>query len=560
MILSLDIEDFVLIDKATVDFSNGLNVISGESGAGKSLIVNAISFILGERADKSFIRVGKQRARIQAVFDISKNQPVKNALNDLGIDYDDNLIISRTICFDGKSEIRVNGNIINLNMLKSITSFLMDICGQHEHQLLLKPENHLKFVDLYAGEPVLKLKQQLELQIAEFKKVDSNIKMLCGANSLEREIDMLRYQLNELQNADLKVGEDEELLDKIHKMQNVQKVSECVSQVNDCIMGKDAIGALNLLADSKKSLGQLCAIDKGFEELYSRLDSACLEIEDIVESCNNVLGEYEWNEHEFNKADERLELIKSLKRKYGNSIEDILQYKEDIEKKLLLLENSEETLNGLLNEKQKLLSSIYELCDELTILRKKAADDLSKNVKTELAFLGMSKANLSAFFKKNDDFSLNGTDEFEFLFSANSGQPPKPLSKIISGGEMSRFMLAFKVVMGAKNLVPSMLFDEIDSGVGGETGFAVSSKLFDISKSCQVLAVTHLSSIGAMADNHILVKKVFNDENTTTSISTLTNEERLYEIARLSGGGQIDSALKYANDLLCKANEYKNTH
>lgn len=557
MILSLDIENFVLIDKVSIDFTSGLNVISGESGAGKSLVVNAISFIMGERADKSFVRKGKSQARIQAVFDVTKNDAVKKMLSEFGIDADDSLVVSRTINIDGKSEIRVNGTIVNLGMLKSITAYLMDICGQHEHQLLLKSENHLKFVDIFAGEQILCLKQQLGDQIEKYKKVESEIKMLCGTNSLEREIDILRFQLDELNKADLKIGEDEELLEKIHKMQNVQKVSESVEKIDECIAGQESTGALSLLNESKKVLGQLCGIDKSFEPIYARMDSVCLEVEDVLECCNQILGDYDWNEHEFNLADGRLELIKSLKRKYGNTIDDILKYKEEIENKLILLENSEETLNNLLKEKQHLNTSIFKLCDELTALRKNAADELTKKVKQELSFLGMPKACLVASFKKCETFSLNGLDEFEFLFSANQGQEPKPLSKIISGGEMSRFMLAFKVVMGAKNLVLSMLFDEIDSGVGGETGFAVSCKLYTVSKMCQVIAITHLSSIGAMADNHILVKKVFDEQNTTTTLSVLNKQERLCEIARLSGGGNNESALNYANDLINKANEFK---
>lgn len=558
MLLNLDIEDFILIDKASINFTKNLNVISGESGAGKSILVNALSFILGERADKSFIRTGQTKARIQAMFDISNNLLIKPIILDMGIECEDNtLIVSRSISVDGKSDIRINGTIVNLSMLKNVTKFLMDICGQHEHQLLKRPESHLQFVDLYAGLEVALVKEKLKKQICEYNDVQSKIKMICGSSSLEREIDMLSYQLNEIEDAHLVAGEDETLMETLHKMQNVQKVSDCVKAVNECIVGNDANNVLLLLSEAKKFLGQLSAVDNQFYEFSNRIESARLEIEDVVESCNQALSEYDFDEQQFNEVDRRIELIKSLKRKYGDSIAEVLKYKEEISGKLDLLKNSEEMLQELLLMQEKLNSQILDTCAVLSEKRRFYAEKLQTGIIEELKKLGMPKATFVIDFKEAETFGVDGVDIVEFLFSANLGEEPRPLTKVISGGEISRFMLAFKVVLGAKNLVLSMLFDEIDSGVGGEIGFAVSCKLASIAKSCQVIAVTHLSSIGAMADNHIFVEKKTTDNKTVSIVRVLDENERIEEISRLSGGTKTENAILYAKDLIDKANDFK---
>lgn len=560
MISKLKIKNFALIKEQEINFTNGLNVLSGETGAGKSILINAINFILGNRADKSYVRTGEQLAEVNAVFELENNNEVLSILQDFGIEQDVELVISRKLFKDGKNEIRVNGEQVNLTMLKKVTSKLVDVYGQHEQQTLLNVSEHIKFIDVYAGEKLESLKSELNNQLEIKKDVETQIKEICGeSGSFERELDILKFELNELNDADLKVGEDDDLLEKKTKMNNTQKVAEAVTALNNGIMGYDSENSVIItLNDVIRHLNGVLNIDAQFEDLSNRLSSVKIELDDIVSTSNAILQGYDWSESDYNYIEERLEVLKTIKRKYGGSIKSAIQYKEKIEEKINLLENSELILEKLNNQLEETNLKISELCNNISIIRKEKSEELELKLQNEFKELGMKNAVFKVNIVQEEKISNLGYDNVEFMFSANLGESLKPLAKVISGGEMSRFMLAFKVVFGTKNLIDTMIFDEIDSGISGAIGHAVACKLASISKTSQVITVTHLSTIGAMADNHLLIQKQSTNNSTESFVTQLDYQGQIAEIARLAGNAtQINVALEYARQLKLNAENAK---
>lgn len=561
MLQKLKIKNIALIDECVIDFEKGLNTLTGETGAGKSIIIDSLNFVLGARGDKSLIKSGTDFSKVDAIF-YSEDESILTLLEDVGIEKDNTIIISRTMSLNGKNECRVNGEIVPLSTIKKITAKLVDVFGQNDQQFLLDTKSHLHFLDSFNESKLETDKQKLIFLLSQLSDIKKEIKLLGGDGEERlRNIDILKYQINEIESANLQLCEDDELNERKNLLRNSEKIIERFNEFESLSDGHvNLLSNLKGMANILTSLGEYL---KDCDSLADRLNSAKLEVEDIVYSVKDISSGFEYNENELNLIEERLDLIKGLKRKYGSTIEDVLNYLENSKLDLTKLENATEELDNLNAQKDVCLNEIYLVCNNLTSIRKNLALDFESKIKIQLANLGMKNADFQVDFKEyrqeniESVVSQDGADEIEFLFSANLGEPLKPLVKIISGGEMSRFMLAFKTVIN--NFVDkTYVFDEIDTGIGGSVGTVVAKQMSQIADVNQVLCVTHLAQIACFADNMLKISKYEADGRTYTNVKPLTGEEMIQEITRLIGTNEVsDFAYKHAEELMKEAKNYK---
>jgi len=557
MLKSIFIKNIALIDEVSIDFSKGLNILSGETGAGKSIIIDSLAFVLGERADKSLIKSGENSAFVQAVFEFDGD----NAFLENGYESDDGIfVVTRTMSVGGKNEIRINGRLASQAVLKQISALLVDIFGQNEHTYLLKPENHLGILDGYnCDKHLLSKVESICLQL------DDCNRQLCkfGGDDSERErlVDMLSYQINEIELADLKIGEDDLLLQEKIKAQSVEKISFACSSALNLLNGSGS--SLNNISSATNYISQITSIDNEYDDIYQRLNSIKYEVQDISESLSDILTNLSFDQKSLDEIEERLDKIKLLKRKYGGSIEEVLDFCEKAKEKLYQLENADAIISKLKKEKQTLLTFLYEACQQLSNYRRDVAKDFEQKIISELNDLGMKNAVFKVVFNEYPDKQLfsgcsnDGFDVVEFYFSANKGEPVKPLSKIISGGEMSRFMLALKNITAKIEKIPTMVFDEIDTGISGKIAEVVGKKLAKVSHDYQCLVITHLPQIAAMSDEHFLIEKAIEGEKTKTLVRLLDKDGKIDEIARLVAGDIGEYGQLHAKDLIVWADKYK---
>ncbi len=562
MLKCLEIKNVALIDNLNINFFQGLNVLSGETGAGKSIIIDALNFVIGSKANKSLIKQGQEVMKVTAVFTAPFSDYVIKILNEYDIEVEDDLIISRKMTIDGKSDIKVNGSTVTASMLKNITSHLIDIHGQHEHQRLLKDKYHLQIIDSFVKNK--ELFSEYNSNLTKLKDIQNQIKNLNGsAENQERMLDLLNYQILEIENAKLKPGEDDDLLQRKILMESSEKIYD---SINTAINELDSQSSL--LANIKRAhslISNIVKFDESLIEISSRLDSTKYELVDIIETLKDKKENCTFNQSEFDEIDERLDKIKILKKKYGATIEDILLFlkkaKEDYDDIL----NSKDKLQFLLKQKEQILLNLYSQALNISKIRKEIAVNFENDVKNQLNDLGMKNSKFKVEFCNlpNVDeceslFKTSGLDDVRFLFSANAGQNLKPLSEIISGGEASRFMLALKNILSAVDNISCMIFDEIDTGISGDMGYKVACKLANISKTCQIMSVSHLPQICAMADCNIKISKYVQDDSTNVKATLLNDKEILEEISRLSGGSN-DSivSLNHAQELKNRCNAYK---
>ena len=556
MLKSISVSNFALIENMQVEFGAGLNVITGETGAGKSVLISAINLALGGRADKSSVRTGCDSLRVEAVFDVANDEAVFSALRDLGIEPEDTLIICRRVTLDGRNDIRINGVSATLAMLKSVTTHLVDIYGQHEHQALLYSNTHIRFLDKFLGENLASVKQKLGELLSSRHALLEKIKGLGGDElSREREREMLEYQVHELENANLQLGEEEELINKKARMENAQRISEALASARELLSTMPSGSICDNAHMATKLVSSVEAYDPELAEIVTRLDSMKIEADDIADTLEQKLNECEYNEFDFREVDTRLDLIKSFKRKYGSTIAEMLEYLANCQSRLLELEDTEALLGEYSASLNKVENSINEVCTCITDIRRSGAIKLQLAILSQLKELGMSNATFEVAFSSITPQS-DGADAVEFMFSANAGEPLKPLIKVISGGEMSRFMLAFKVVMGKLKSVDTMIFDEIDNGISGVVSIAVGQKMAMLSKHAQVITVTHLATIASFADSHFQIVKCVNGGKTNSTLVPLDYDGQLCEIARLAGGDN-GSALGLAHAQELKTNALK---
>ena len=564
MISSLKINNIALIEESIIKLGDGFNALTGETGAGKSIIIDSLNFVLGSKADKTLIKTGKDFARVEVVFELPcLNDAIVDFFNSINAEPDTTIIISRYYNTNGKNEVRVNGEAVTLGMLKKLTINLIDVHGQHDHQALLDVKNHIKIID--SLEPSIEdIKSQLKLKLDEVKDINNQISDLGGEGEDKvRNIQLLEHEINEIELAELKDGEEDQLLEKRKYYANSEKLAKNLTDAYACVMG-DYGGMVNQLKSASFSLGMVSDISPKISELRDRLNSAMYELNDITDSINDLIAQTDYDEEEVNELEERLDLIKDLKRKYGNSVKDIFEYLDKAKTKLDNLLNSEQALLKLNKQKSKVLKEVFDLCTQLTSMRKKVGDNIKTNLLQELKCLGIKNGQFEVVF--NNDYSLeniekkatyNGADNLEFMFSANAGIEVRPLAKIISGGEMSRFMLAFKFVIQDKSGIKTLVFDEIDTGIGGLIGVEVGKKIVSISRYNQVICITHLAQIAAFADNNYLIEKTTDNNYTTSSIKLLNDTDKVKEIARMLGLNSSASAINSASELIDNANTYK---
>ncbi|MBR1890375.1 MAG: DNA repair protein RecN [Clostridia bacterium] len=539
MISSLSLSNVALIKKQNISFENGFNCLLGQSGAGKSIIIDALSFVLGAKADKTLIRSGETQMRVDATF-VDYSKEVSAFLSEQDIDEDNELIVTRTLSVDGKSSVKVNGFPMNAKTLQTLSALLIDFCGQHDSVGLLNTQNHIAILDQFGSEEIEPCKSDVAVLYDELRRVDSEISSL-GGNEQERERtkELLKYQIEEIEEANLTVGEDSELKEKFEFMSAAENIFD---KLNDVLLKLDTNreNANALVYEAKSELNEFSNF-KNIDECRERLENCYYELKDITETLADIKRNTEFDPQELERIDERLELIKKLSRKYGKTIEDMLKFLEESKSKLETLENSEFILEKLQKQREKTLLDLENACKKLSDVRKKVASVLEEKIVSELADLEMKGTFFKVDFEKSD-FSKNGFDNVKFMFSANKGQEIKDLHKTASGGELSRLLLAFKNIMLDKEGVQTVVFDEIDSGISGHTAGRLAEKVANISKYTQVICITHTPVVASKANNFLLVEKKVVDDNTISTVKTLSGDEPIVEVARLIDGGKDVSA------------------
>lgn len=551
MLKSLSIENIAVIEKADIEFTNGFNVLTGETGAGKSIVVDAINAILGERTSKELVRHGTDNANVTAVFD-DINEEVKAKLIELGLplDIDGGLMLSRRISSLGKSSCRVNGTPCTVSVLKEIGTGLVNIHGQHDSQQLLNPDYHYKFVDMYGDD-----KECLEKYLQAFKALLATRRRLkeltADAETKDRQLELLEYQINEILQADIKVGEIEQLKARKNVILNSQSIVNALNSVLSAFNGDDDFSGMQTLAQTAlKDISTVSGVDGDLKEISDRLSS----LDDIIETVKDLtaskLESVDFSENELETIEERLNLYHNFSNKYGETEEDMLNYLETAVKKRDSIVNSDEELEKLNREYDEIFEKTVTLADELSKNRREIAQRLVSDIKEQLEFLDMPKIQFVVSFEKGN-LSSTGYDRIEFLISTNPGEPPKPLAKIASGGELSRIMLAIKNIIAKNDTVDTLIFDEVDTGVSGRASRKIGLKLKSVGEVTQVICVTHSAQIASLADSHYLIEKKFDVHSTYTNVKQLDYEGRRYELARIMGGFDItDTLLKSAEELL----------
>lgn len=554
MLERLYVKNIALIEEADIEFDKKLNVLSGETGSGKSVILDSINFVLGSKADKSMIRYGTEEAQVVAEFLLDSESAALNVLREFDIEPEEKLIISRKLNLEGKGSIKINGNTVTAAMLKKVAAHLVDVHGQSEHFFLLSENNQLSMVDVLCGGEILPLKQSLAELLSRKRQFTAQIAEL-GGSERERaqKLDLLNYQINEIRNAELKVGELEELKAKKKLIDNAEKVLSAVNAIRSLI--SDDNGAVDLLSNACKQAAGISDYDDEYEKLYERLDSLVTEAEDVSDTAYSIADNFNFDENEARETDERLALIKSLIKKYGADEESVLNFLEEAENQYDLLSDANDKLEKITAEIGQIDGKIYKVCRDITSVRQKTCKNFCKKVEEQLHTLNIPNAqffvNFDEYDKENFSATPNGADKISFMFSANKGEPPKPLNKVISGGEMSRFMLAVKTQLKGLNGISTYIFDEIDAGISGVTATSVAEKFVAISKDTQIIAVSHLPQVSAAATAQYLISK--NDGKsgkTVTKIKKLSRQERIAEIVRLTGSIVTDAAKAHAEELL----------
>ena len=552
MLSNLQIENIAVIKSASIDFENGFNVMTGETGAGKSIVIDSLNAILGERTSRELIRSGSDSASVCAEFQ-NVGDNVKNELEKLGIEKDDTLIVSRKLTPDGKNVCRINGMPATVSMLKALGVQLVNIHGQLDNQSLLSPETHCSFIDKLAGSG-RELNVFKELYSLYIKKKNELKSLNTDVNEKNRRLDILNYQIEEIQKADIRPGEKDELTEKLGFLRNAEKVLDLLHTAHAALNGDGEMpGAADIAADAASKLLSAADYSSDFAETANGVNDAAMNLSAYTEELRDKIYSLDYDPNETERAEERLDVIYRLSQKYGDSEEEILAYLENAEKERDALSFSDELAEQLRAETEKAYNEALAAAKKLSEIRIEAGKKFSADVERELAFLDMP----SVKFIVNDsvgELYENGIDNIEFLLSANAGEEPKPLSKIASGGELSRIMLAIKCVLSELDDIDTLIFDEIDSGVSGRAALKIAAKMKELSKTHQVICVTHLAQIAAFADEHKLISKEEKDGRTYTCIASLDYDGRKYELARIMGGLTVtQSILNSAEELLLSA-------
>lgn len=563
MLVVLNIKNFALIQELSVEFGAGFNILSGETGAGKSILIDTIDYVLGGKFSKDLIRYGEDKTYVEAIFDI-ENDEIYTLLNDLNIEADELLVVSRETTISGKSIIKVNGKTIVLSQLKKIREKLLDIHGQHQNQSLLSKGTHILYLDEYNSENISPLLEQFEIFKNRYSEIEDKINELKGNEDREKLLDYIKFQIEDIEKAKLKPGEEEDLREQYNILANAEKISSSLinsyNYLNNNPQGNSVLELLSKviseLSHSEMHLEKIKDKRVQVEEAYYLLEESTRDIRDIA-------NEVYYDENELAAINERIYEISLYKKKYGNSIDEILQFLEKLKNQYDEFINSEEIILKLKKELSVIEKEMKDIGLKLHEFRCMSAKDLEVRIKEELSYVGLEKAIINIDVNLTEEANSRGYDDVQFLISANPGEPLKPLEKVLSGGELSRIMLALKCVFVDKDKIPTLIFDEIDTGISGAIGKRVGEKMYQVSIKHQVLCITHLPQIAALSDNHYFVSKKVENGKTFTQIRMLNEEDKVCEIAKMIGGDNLsDVAIDNSREMVkladIKKKEIKN--
>lgn len=554
MLVNLHVKNLAIIDEVDIDFSNGLNILTGETGAGKSIIIGSINLALGSKVSKDIIRDKAAFALVELVFSYSDNS-IRKFLEDAQIECEDNeIIISRKIT-QSRSISKVNGETVTLSFVQELASMLIDIHGQHDNKMLINPLEHISILDSFIKDEA---KDVMDSILKEYKKYN-NLK--CELSNLDmdsdkrlREISLLEYEINEIESAALKEGEDKELDEQYKVMSNMENITSTLNRVSSYLEGE----CEDAMSRAAREVGAVMGICDQLSSIGDSLSQIEGMLSDTIRDINDYISDNEFNQEEFDELEKRVDLINMFKAKYGQTIKEINEYLDNNKKRLEVLTNYDEHIQDVNIEFEQIKHKLNILCEKLSAIRKKKALELSKMIVDALKDLNFSDADFSINFAKKKDFGPSGYDSVEFMIKSNAGEALKPLSKIASGGELSRVMLAIKSVVADTLESSSFIFDEIDTGISGRTAQMVAQKLAHLSCDHQIICITHLAQIAAMADSHYVIEKTTKDNHTSTQIRKLEDDEITLELARILGGTKItDSVMESAREMKELASTYK---
>jgi len=561
MLLQLNIKNFALIEEMTVDFYEGFNILSGETGAGKSILIEAINYVLGGKVGRDIIRTGTFKAYVEAVFSVnSKN--INDILRNLDIDVEDVIIISRETFLNGRSNIKINGKSITITILRKITERLVDIHGQHENQNLLDKNKHINYLDSFGEKSLRDLLEEYRLVRENLLSVRNKIKELNGSEDKEKFVDYLKFQIKDIEDGNLKLGEEEQLRERFELLSNSEKILSALNK--SYVLLKDSNTEGTIIDNLSNVVAYLESIENTvseIKELNSSLNETFYILEEAAREINRLLNSINYDEFELAEINERLYKISNYKKKYSSnnqSVEEVLEYYEKIKSQYDEIVNSEEIINKLKNEEDKIIISLNNICRKIREERIKVSTYLQDKIMNELRYLGLEKCTFKISIDEDSDFNNNGKDKVLFVVSTNIGEPLRALDNIVSGGELSRIMLALKTVFVDKDNIETVIFDEIDTGISGRVAQSVGEKIFEISTKHQVICITHLPQIACLSDTHYFVSKEEIEGKTLSKIKILSEEEKAKEIALMVGGARItDVTLENSKEMIKLANVIK---
>lgn len=562
MLQELTIDNLAIIDHLSLSFENDMTVLTGETGAGKSIIIDAVGLLAGGRGSQEFIRQGADKLRIQGQFLTSKNDKLEDVLTELGIDFNDQtLIIKREIHRNGRNTVRVNGTLVNTGELKRIGSNLVDIQGQNEHQLLMQPDQHLTLLDEFAKNKLSEVSKKYQDEFSNYQKIKQTInKKQTNEKQWAQRLDMLKFQVKEIETAELLPNEEDELITEKDRLSHYQQIFTALKMASGALNGdEENSSGLDQIASAMNSIQDISQFDKEFSDLSDSITNAFYTLQDSATEVGRQLDGLEFDEGRLDEIEARLQVITDLKKKYGDSVEQILSYYEQIKSELDSMEQLSDDSDQLETTFNQSEQRLIEIGNDLTTKRKQAAEKLTIAIHQELKELFMEKAQFEVRFLPHEDqkFYSTGMDQIEFYIRTNPGESMGPLGKIASGGELSRVMLALKTIFAQSQHITSIIFDEVDTGVSGRVAQAMAEKIKTISEHSQVLCITHLPQVAAMASHHLFISKNIANNRTTTSVELLDREERVTELARMLSGSKITKlTLEHADELLKMAQQF----
>ncbi len=554
MLIQLTIKNFALIESISFDLGEGFNILSGETGAGKSILIDAIDYVLGGKFSKDLIRTGENKTSVEAVFEIN-NENIKEALNDLEIEYEDVLIIRRETLLTGKSLIKVNGKSLIVSQLKKIREKILDIHGQHQNQNLLQKESHGIYLDNFIGEIIEKDLNEFSSLRDELYSIRAKIVDLRGNLEGEKLIDYIKFQLEDIEKGKLRLGEEEELKEQFNSLSNAEKINNSLTISYNILSGGDSSSVLEGLSKVITELSSIEEYVSWIKEKKDIVEEAYYNLEEITRELRDGADNIQYDEEELAKINERLYTINSYKKKYGGSVESVLENYENLKNRFEELSNAEEIIKELEIKEKEILEKMKIVGEKLHKIRVEKKDILEEKILKELSYVGLDKSTMEIQIEKLERHNERGFDDITFAISTNPGEPVKSLEKVLSGGELSRIMLALKCVFADKDDIPTLIFDEIDTGISGQVGQRVGEKMYQVSKNHQVLCITHLPQIAILSDKHYFVSKEVINGKTYTKIKILNEEEKISQVASMLGGDNVtNTTIENVKEMLKNAN------